>query len=456
MRQLCCILAATAFVGGCSYGPTSLLDEASNAASQIICSGTFVSGLAPDEAYREELKPEPGVWAVDWALHYDVDREHREVRSTIAGVFPSRSVFREGRGCTLIHDGAAPQALEIKSSAPARLPEIAGPEIVVPENALLRAAIDKAFEESGANFPRATKAVVVVYNGRVIGERYAPGIGIDTELDGHSLAKSVVNALIGVLVREGRVDVHARAMAPEWGAQDPRAGITLDNLMRMDAGFDFDEGVGAGTASHMWFTQDDIARFAARLPLASPVGRQWHYSSASYAILSRTLKNIVGGPQALDDFAHHEVFDPLGMRRVTVEFDGTGTMMGAHAVYASARDWARFGLLYLHDGVVDDQRILPEGWVRYSTTPTLGGGYGAGFWLNNTNTPVPTWGFPWGLPGAPSDAFFGRGYLGQWVVIVPSENLVVVRMGFSHGDAGEMTSTAQLVSDVVRALHREK
>ena len=92
------------------------------------------------------------------------------------------------------------------------------------------------------------------------------------------------------------------------------------------------------------------------------------------------------------------------------------------------------------------------GMVRYSTTPTLGGGYGAGFWLNNTNTPVPTWGFPWGLPGAPSDAFMGRGYMGQWLVVVPSENLVVVRMGFSHGDAGEMTSVAQLVREVARSL----
>ena len=453
MKHVLPVLAAAALLSGCSDGPVSLLDQASNSASQTVCSGTFVSGIAPDEAYREEMRPEPGMWAVDWALRYDVDQAHREVRSTIAGAFPSRAVFREGRGCTLIHDAPAPQTIEIKPFAPALLPEIAGPEIVAPPNAALRAAIDKAFKEPGEGAPRVTKAVVVVHDGRVIGERYVPGIGIDTQLDGHSLAKSVVNALIGVLVREGRVDMHAYAKAPEWSAQDPRAQITLENLMRMDAGYDFDEGQGAGAATHMWYLEDDIAHFAAEQPLVSPVGRQWHYSSGSYAILSRVLKNVVGGPQALDDFAHSEVFDLLGMHHVTIEFDGTGTMMGAHAVYASARDWARFGLLYLHDGVVGGRRILPEGWVHYSTTPTLGGGYGAGFWLNNTNTPVPTWGFPWGLPGAPTDAFMGRGYMGQWVVIVPSENLVVVRMGFSHGDAGEMTSAAELVRDVVRALH---
>jgi CubicO group peptidase (beta-lactamase class C family) len=278
-------------------------------------------------------------------------------------------------------------------------------------------------------------------------------VGIDTQLDGHSLAKSVVNALVGVLVRDGKVDVNARVPMPEWSASDPRAQITLDNLLRMDAGFDFDEGKGASTAGVMWFTQDDIAHFAASQPLVSRVGRQWHYSSGSYAILSHVLESDIGGPQALNDFAHQDVFDPLGMREVTIEFDGVGAMMGAHAVYASARDWARFGLLYLHDGVVGGRRILPEGWVRYSTTPTLGGGYGAGFWLNNVNTPVPTWGFPWGLPGAPPDAFMARGYLGQWIVVVPSENLVVVRMGFSHGGAGEMMSVAKLVRDTVDALH---
>jgi CubicO group peptidase (beta-lactamase class C family) len=325
--------------------------------------------------------------------------------------------------------------------------------VVAPESDALRAAIDAAFAEPGPEGPRATQAVVIVHDDRVVGERYADGVGIDTQLDGHSLAKSVVNALIGVLAREGKLDVNARAAAPEWGQGDPRAQITLDNLLRMDAGFDFDEGRGASTAGVMWFTTDDIAHFAADQTLVSGVGLRWHYSSGSYALLSRVLKNDIGGPQALTSFAHREVFDPLGMHDPTIEFDGVGTMMGAHAVYASARDWARFGLLYLHDGVVDGRRILPEGWVRYSTTPTLGGGYGAGFWLNTINTPVPTWRFPWGLPGAPSDAFMARGYLGQWIVVVPSENLVVVRLGFSHGAAGEMTSVARLVRDSVAALH---
>jgi CubicO group peptidase (beta-lactamase class C family) len=454
MKRAGCVVLAAIVLGGCSHGPGSLLEEASDATSQTVCSGAFVMDIPPDEAYRAELRPEPGMWAVAWALHYDVDRANREVRADIAGGFRSRAVFRAGRGCTLVPEGAAPpEAIALPPRNPTLLPDIAGPGLVEPQSAALRAAIDNAFAEPDGSSPRMTEAVVVVHEGRVIGERYAPGVGIDTALDGHSLAKSVVNALIGVLVRDGKLDVHARVNAPEWSAGDPRAAITVEDLMRMDAGFDFDEGTGAGTATHMWYTQPDIARFAAGLPLVSPVGQQWHYSSASYALLSRELRNRVGDPPALNTFAHRAIFDPLGMHRVTIEFDRAGNMMGAHAVYASARDWARFGLLYLNDGVVGGRRILPEGWVRYATTPKPDGGYGAGFWLNQTNAPVPTCGFPWGLPGAPPDAFMGRGYLGQWVVIVPSENLVVVRMGFSHQDAGAMGSTTRLVRDVVKALH---
>lgn len=444
------VLAAMS-LGGCAHGPAALLEEASSATSQVVCSAVFVSGLTPEDAYRSELRPEPGMGLIAWTLHYDVDRAHQEVRTRIAGGFASRSVFRTGRGCTLIHRAPPPEALRLASHEPARLPDIAGAEVISPKSAALRAALDDAFAEpvGGA---RATEAVVIVHHGRIVGERYASGIGVDTALDGHSLAKSVVNALIGVLVREKRLDVGDRVAAPEWNAEDPRAKITIDALMRMDAGFDFDEGKGAGTATHMWYTQDDIAHFGAQQTLVSPVGQAWHYSSGSYAILSRVLKNAIGGPQALNDFAHREIFDPLGMRDVTIEFDGVGTMMGAHAVYASARDWARFGLLYLKGGAVDGGRILPEGWVQYSTTPTLQSGYGAGFWLNNTNARVPTWGFAWGLPGVPSDAFMARGYMGQWIIVVPSADLVVVRMGFSHNDAGEMTSVARLTREVVQAL----
>src|SRR5579872_1320978 len=259
MKRAVCALLAAVGLEGCALGPGALLDQASGSTSQQVCSGVFVSGLAPDSVYQTVLRPEPGMAAIDWALRYQVDRTRREVRTRIAGAFASRSVFRDGRGCTLVRHGPPPQALRATRAEPALLPDIAGPAPVAPQSAALAAAIDAAFAEPGIGGPRATEAVVIVHDGQVIGERYAPGVGVDTPLDGHSLAKSVVNALIGVLVRERRLDVQARAAAPEWGGDDPRAQITLADLMRMDAGFDFDEGRGASTAGQMWFASDDIA-----------------------------------------------------------------------------------------------------------------------------------------------------------------------------------------------------
>jgi CubicO group peptidase (beta-lactamase class C family) len=440
---------------GCTGGPVGLLEEASNATSQTICTGVFVSGLPAGDVFRREVRPEPGMSAIAWAVHYDVDRSSREVRARVAGLYASRSVFRDGRGCTLALGGTTARALETRATATALLPNIAGRAIVTASNPALRAAIDREFEEHEGGPLRYTAAVVVVKDGEVVGERYAPGFSVDTPLSGHSIAKSFVNALVAVLVRQGKLDVTSPAGVQEWqSTNDLRRRISIDNLMRMDAGFGFDEGSGASVATHMWYTQADTAHFAASASLSDTPGAAWGYSSRSFQILSRIVGNTVGGgPQGLNDFAHRELFDPLGMSHVTIEYDGAGTMMGAYSVMASPRDWARFGMLYLNDGVVDGRRILPDGWVRYSTTPTLDAGYGAGFWLNNTDAIIPHWGFHWGLAGVPRDAFMARGYMGQYIVIVPSENLVIVRMGYAHGRGADIDGVSRLVRETIAATH---
>ena len=422
----------------------ALLAEASGTVAQTLCSKTFVTGLPPAEAYAEHLRPEPGMGLIDWALHYDVDRVRREVRASIAGTFARRSVYRDGRGCTLVYAEVALPAPISVQQGDAILPEIAGGEIVAADNARLRAAVDAAFAEDGSGPPRRTKAVIVVHDGRVVAERYAPGYGVNTPLLSHSIAKSVANALAGILVQRG--DLSVSDVVPAG-----RGAITVDSLLRMNAGFGFDEGGGPSRSTQMWFNEADTAKFAAQAPLSTP-GR-WGYSSGGYAILSRIIGDkIGGGPQGVRAFAQSALFDPLGMRHVTLEFDARGTTMGANAMFATPRDFARFGLLYLNDGVVGGRRILPAGWVAYSTRPTGDAGYGAGFWLNTTDAQIPEWGFRWGLPGAPRDAFMARGYLGQYVVMVPSEKLVVVRFGASHGPGAAVGSVVRLVGDAGRSL----
>jgi CubicO group peptidase (beta-lactamase class C family) len=165
------------------------------------------------------------------------------------------------------------------------------------------------------------------------------------------------------------------------------------------------------------------------------------------------LRDAVGG-HAVDvlRFARRELFDPLGMRHVTMELDATGTPVGATYMLMPARDWARFGLLYLSDGILAGKRILPEGWVRYSATRTLDTGYGAGFWTNLADGNVPGWGVPWGMPHAPRDTFFARGFEGQYVVVIPSRNLVITRFGDSAIPGDDIENMDRLVAAVVAAI----
>ncbi|MFL6663378.1 MAG: serine hydrolase domain-containing protein, partial [Rhizobacter sp.] len=291
-----------------------------------------------------------------------------------------------------------------------------------------------------------------------IGERYAPGIGPRTPWHGHSVSKSVANALVGVLVRQGRLAVDRPAPVAEWQQPgDPRAAVTVDQLLRMTSGLPFDETAGGwDAASRMWHIERDMAAYAAQGELESPPGTRWRYANRGFMLIGRAVRDAVGGHAAdVVRFAREELFAPAGMRDATIEFDAAGTPVLASHVYASPRDWARFGLLYLHDGVAGGRRVLPEGWVRATTTPSPRTAYGSGFWLNNDAGRDAQAGH-WGLPGAPGDAFFARGYLGQFVVVVPSADLVVVRLGVTHVRGGDPQAVGALVRDVVAALAPER
>jgi CubicO group peptidase (beta-lactamase class C family) len=390
---------------------------------------------------------------IDWALRYRIDRTRREVTTTVAGGFASRAVFRGESGCLLVHDPRdARQSAPTVKSAGAN--HAAPAPAVEPADREVRAALDLAFAEPDPAHPRWTKAVVVMHAGKLIAERYAEGYGPYTPIWGHSLTKCVTSALIGILVQQGELRVDERVPLAAWRAPDnPHHGITVEQLLRMTSGLPFDETNNPlNPATRMWFLERDMAGFAARFPLEHPPGSTWGYSNLGYLILSRLVRDAAGGG-ALDAerFAHRELFEPLGMHTVTFDADATRTLVGASHMYASARDWARFGQLYLDDGVVDGRRILPPGWAAYSASQTLKTGYGAGFWTNRLNEgSVPFWDTAWGMPELPRDMFFGRGYLGQFLVIVPDEQLVVARFGLSHSGG---TGIGKVVARIIAALH---
>lgn len=456
-------LAGLALLGGCAFHHDARI--ATGYISHRLCTAAFVSGLDPEQVYADEILPTEDIADYDPLILREVDREHGIVQASLAGVFGASAQFRGDLGCVSLDSGdaARPELGAVANPAPAAAEPTWGDALldlprsaVEPADPRLRAALDAAFDESGDGAPHATRAIVVVHDRHIIAERYAPGYWLGTRMLGYSASKSVTSALIGVLARRHELRVDDRAPVPEWsGADDPRGAITVDDLLRMRTGLQWDEsafGGGVDSAAEMLFLAPDMARYAADLPLAVAPGTHWQYNSGSAMILSRIVRAHAGGSEAAAmRWVRSELFAPLGMRTATFEFDAAGTPMGSSGVLASARDWARFGVLYAQDGVIDGRRILPEGWVEYSARPTPGAevGYGAGFWTNRDNAgPLASRRISWGMP---ADAFFAHGYLGQMVVVVPSERLVVVRLGYSHDAGEEIEPVARLVAAAIRA-----
>lgn len=289
-----------------------------------------------------------------------------------------------------------------------------------------------------------THALLVVQQGRIVVEHYGHGRTATDLMPSWSEAKSITQALIGILVRDGKLDIHAPAPVPEWQASDdPRRAITIDQLLRMSSGLAFREDYDPNHPSdviEMLFGegQKDVAGFAARFPLTHPPGSYWSYSSGTSNIVARIAGQAVGGGAgAFKTFMRRELFEPLGMKSAVPEFDAAGTFIGSSFCNATARDFARFGLLYLRDGVWEGARILPEGWVDYTRTITPQPpdadtplGYGAHWWL--------------GLAGPHS--FSANGYEGQYTVVVPELDLVLVRHGKSEP---QKDAVRAWISDVI-------
>jgi CubicO group peptidase (beta-lactamase class C family) len=452
------LLAAVLAAAGAIYRPDHSLRVGTGAVAHDLCDAAFVQGLDPDTVYAESLAPRVGLRLLSplrWVqplLTYTVDHDAGEVTATLAGRFSQRAALRPGQGCLVLHAPVTASAAITDGGANGNdgAPAEGSPPIE-PASPALAHALDRAFAEDAPSGPRRTKAVVVMRDGRIVAERYAPGYGPETKLLGFSMAKSVMNALVGVLVRQGRLDPAAPAPVAAWqGAGDPRRAITLEHLMRMTSGLDLDEtGSGFDPSNRMFYVARDMAAFAWAAPLATAPGVRWNYSSAMTHVVARIVRDATGGTgEGVLAFARRELLEPLGAPGVVIELDATGTPIGAHYMLAPARDWARLGQLYLDDGIIGGRRLLPEGWVRWSTTPTLESDYGAGFWTNQGNHP-----FALGRVrrGVPEDAFFASGNLGQRLAIIPSHRLVIARFGYAHHDFGDIGGFIRLITDVIAA-----
>ncbi|NOT42933.1 MAG: serine hydrolase [Alphaproteobacteria bacterium] len=428
------------------FRPDRALQVASGMAAHTVCSAAFVSKLDPQEAFVETVQPMASVAGP--FLRYSIDQDASTVETSIAGIFSAKAAYHPGYGCRQEYADSIALPTPSTQSEP-----LAEDPVFETANAELRAALDHIFTELKDEIPRHIKAVVIVKDGRIVAEKYAAGIGPETPLPSFSIAKSVTNALVGILVRQGKLNVNAPAVDAWRNANDPRATITLDNLIRMASGLAFEEnGSGFDPVSRMLYLENDMAAYAQTGTLATPPGSTFDYTSANTLIVAGIVKRAIGGGQAgYVRFAQDELFVPAGMRRVTLEFDGAGTQVASTAILAPARDWARFGQLFLNGGIAaDGKRILPEGWVAYSKTSTADSSYGAGFWTNDSEDEFAERRIKAGMP---HDTFFASGNRGQRIYIIPSERMVVVRLGMTHRPPDfDIAADLRLLREAIAAL----
>lgn len=406
--------------------------------AKAVCSGVFVSGRT-FEAVRGEDK------MMSSAIGANVDSTAKTVTTTIAGGTNGFAAYRPGYGCTIAAgveaaDLAArdlPSAPTIRKSANRR----AWPAGDAPASqaalrsgpfAGVQAAAEAAFNERPGQPRENVRAIVVVHGGRIVAEHYAPGFGLDTQLQSYSVAKSITAVLAGILVDRRALQLAGPTGLPAWSApQDPRQAIKLDDLLHMSSGLAFQQDPrGLTDLNVMTSSTRDTPAFAASKPLEVQPGSRWKYSDGDVQIINGLFRRAFGEDErAYHEFPRKSLFGPLGMDHTEIDLDPAGTFIGSVGVFATARDYARFGQLLLQRGRWNGRQVVSKTWIDYIRTPapsSLDAKYGALFWLNGHGVDgKDAW------PRLPKDTFAALGYEGQSVVVFPSHDLVVVTLAKS-------------------------
>ncbi len=432
LRILLAVLLA-AILGGCVY-LNSLMPIITGYAAKNLASDVFVSGREPADVEALDLN-----FSFIKFTRNKVDFENHTVTSRFLWS-KSQALYREGYGVTLLRGKNALARLQAQKYPD--VVNIPGPETLLPGDSALTdrlAPIAKALVDDHA-YNGTPFAFIVVHQDGVVAERYREGITADTRLLSWSMGKSFTNALVGIMAGDGLVDIHAPMDIPEWQG-DGRAAITLSDLMQMQSGLEWNENYGTRSdVNLMLHREEDMGLFAQSKPLMAKPGTHWYYSSGSTNIIVRYLRGRFASEEEFLQYIHERLFDPLGIDNPCFEPDMSGTPVGSSYLYATARDFARLGHMYLHDGCVGEERLLPEHWVEYTTTPASDskGGYGACFWLNRGKT----------YPSAPEDMYSCQGHDGQMIFIIPSKELVVVVLGYSP-KPDRVIEFDRLLSDII-------
>jgi CubicO group peptidase (beta-lactamase class C family) len=418
-----------------------------------LCAGLWVVGRdnqrAAETVIAQDIAPFPAFrWEDDFSFEVDTAAPSATVKDPRIGSRTAR--YSGDQGCAILPAGSDDVFFEpvvLRSSPPdastldwpmgdrnveGRFPDVDG--------AALQAALDWAFSDDSFDPPQHTRGITVVFRDRIIAERYAEGWGPHTPQLSWSMGKSIAATLIGVLIQEGELALDQPTPLPEWqNPEDPRREIRIADLLRMSSGLDFDNFGLEPSSSYsadnehfrIYFDGIDVRAHAVHQPPRYAPGEVWRYRNSDPLALMAIVRQVVEarGEQFLS-FPQNGLFDRIGMRSVVLETDAWGNFIITGYDFGSTRDWARLGLLYLHDGVWQGERILPEGFAEFVSTPAPGDpqrGYGAMFWVNRGAA----------MDRLPVDAYWAAGYMGQTTMIIPSRNVVIARHGPSEGRSND-------------------
>ena len=448
MKKTLKIFGAAALLFLIYFGYTTYpkLDLISGFSAKSMASGHFIDNRSQEMIEKGDNDIEMITLAKN-----KIDENGKFATASVYGLKERKAIYREGLGATLINDDfdvSKPYEVPKRTKLMNNLPFPYGNNepkdsiFATIDYAKLNAAVANAFDKKG-ELNKRTRSVIVIYKDKIIAEKYDTGFDKNSKILGWSMTKSVTATLFGVLQKQGKIDINNPAPIAEW-ANDERAKITINDLLHMNSGLEWEEDyTKISDVTQMLFLDTDMSKSQIDKPLAGKPNATWNYASGTTNLLSGILRKQFKTHQEYLDFWYSDLIDKIGMNSMLVETDMAGNYVGSSYSWATTRDWAKFGLLYLHKGNWNGEQILDESWVRFVATPTntSNGKYGAHFWLNAGGK----------FPDVPKDMFYCSGYQGQMAAIFPSHDLVIVRMGLKEDPEFDFNG---LLSGIVGSLKK--
>ncbi len=446
MKKIFKIISIALLVFLVYFGYTTYpkLDLISGFSAKSMASGHFI-----DQRSQELIEKNDNDIEMITLAENQIDENGKFATASVYGLKERKAIYREGLGATLINDDfdvskayKVPKRTKLNTNLPFPYGNNEPKDSVFAtiDYTKLNAAVANAFDAKGELLKR-TRSVIVIYKDKIIAEKYAPGIDKNSKILGWSMTKSITATMFGILQKQGKLDIYKPAPIAEW-ANDERAKITINDLIHMNSGLEWEEDYTTiCDATQMLFQAEDMTKSQIDKPLVGKPNSTWNYSSGTSNLLSGILRKQFKTHQEYLDFWYSTLIDKIGMHSMLVETDMAGNYVGSSYGWATTRDWAKFGLLYLHKGNWNGEQLFDENWAKYVATPTNGsnGDYGGHFWLNAGGH----------YPNAPRDMFWASGFQGQKVFIIPSQDLVIVRMGLTEDKKFDFNG---LVSGIVESL----